>query len=193
MGKLQDLIKRKCDKIKNTNIEAKIFKEENVTIIDIYIDDIIEPQMRHRDRRGKGKYDPLGEYKKILKDKVFNLINIEPTSKPVEMDIIYCMPPTGLTKVGTLQAMSGLLLPTKKPDIDNVMKLVQDTFNKYIYEDDSQITGASYKKIYTSKPMTYIRFTVLEDMNKEIEKGLRLNKEMKEYYETLINKRKIGW
>lgn len=35
--------------------------------------------------------------------------------------------------------LSGELLPTKKPDIDNIVKAVLDALNEVAYRDDTQV------------------------------------------------------
>ena len=43
----------------------------------------------------------------------------------------------------------GLEHPQKKPDIDNVGKIILDSLNKIAYADDSQVTELVIKKIFT--------------------------------------------
>ena len=38
--------------------------------------------------------------------------------------------------------------PTKKPDIDNIVKIILDAMNKFAFKDDTQITKLSIEKIY---------------------------------------------
>ena len=38
--------------------------------------------------------------------------------------------------------------PTKKPDIDNIIKIVLDALNKMAFRDDSQVTKIEVEKIY---------------------------------------------
>lgn len=42
--------------------------------------------------------------------------------------------------------------PTKKPDLDNIMKAVTDALNGLAYKDDSQIVQASISKYYSGNP-----------------------------------------
>lgn len=44
------------------------------------------------------------------------------------------------------------LLPTKKPDCDNVLKIIADALNKIAYNDDSQIVYAKIEKLYSDAP-----------------------------------------
>ena len=38
--------------------------------------------------------------------------------------------------------------PTKKPDIDNIVKIILDSMNKFAFKDDTQITKLSVEKKY---------------------------------------------
>ena len=40
--------------------------------------------------------------------------------------------------------------PTKKPDIDNIVKVVLDAMNKFAFRDDTQIVKLEVEKLYTS-------------------------------------------
>ena len=51
--------------------------------------------------------------------------------------------------------------PTKKPDVDNIIKVVLDGLNKTAYEDDKQVVKVSLEKIYT-KEDERIEFDVKE-------------------------------
>ena len=47
-------------------------------------------------------------------------------------------------------------LPTKKPDADNIIKVVMDALNGLAYTDDSQITYISFRKRYSKEPFMEI-------------------------------------
>ena len=51
-------------------------------------------------------------------------------------------------------------LPTKKPDLDNCIKSVQDILTGVVYKDDSQITHIAIRKIYTERP--FVKITIVE-------------------------------
>lgn len=57
--------------------------------------------------------------------------------------------------------LSGQLKPTKKPDWDNIGKIVCDALNGVAYHDDSQITYSVVKKRYAAFPC--VRVTLTED------------------------------
>ena len=46
------------------------------------------------------------------------------------------------------QMLENKISPTKKPDIDNVVKIVLDAMNKFAFKDDTQITKIEVEKLY---------------------------------------------
>lgn len=44
------------------------------------------------------------------------------------------------------------ILPTKKPDLDNVAKAAMDALNTVVFRDDAQVTSIVAHKLYGEKP-----------------------------------------
>lgn len=61
------------------------------------------------------------------------------------------------------KAMSGALRHTKKPDISNCQKSVEDAMNGIVYADDSQIIESIGKKVYSNIPRTEIIVETLDN------------------------------
>ncbi len=59
------------------------------------------------------------------------------------------------------QAYDGQLRPTKKPDIDNVIKCM-DALNGIAWKDDSQIVTVIASKWYSDRPRVEIEITEVE-------------------------------
>ena len=57
----------------------------------------------------------------------------------------------------------GKISHTKKPDLDNLVKLVLDAYNGVLYDDDSQIISLSLSKMYSSTPGIEINITEIDD------------------------------
>jgi len=55
--------------------------------------------------------------------------------------------------------LSGKIRPTKKPDWDNIGKIICDSLNKLAYDDDSGIVDGSVKKYYSDKPRVEVYLT----------------------------------
>ena len=56
--------------------------------------------------------------------------------------------PKSTKKVDKEKMLQNELSPTKKPDIDNIVKIILDAMNKFAFKDDTQITKLSVEKIY---------------------------------------------
>ena len=52
--------------------------------------------------------------------------------------------------------LTNKISPTKKPDIDNIIKVVLDSLNKIAFKDDNQITKIESEKIFSEKERLHI-------------------------------------
>ena len=73
----------------------------------------------------------------------------------VEVTAVYPIPKS-TTKASLAAIQAGRILPKRKPDIDNVIKVVLDSLNGIAYKDDSQVVMVSGKKIYGHEPKLII-------------------------------------
>ena len=70
---------------------------------------------------------------------------------PVTLRIIARFePPKSASKKRQKQMLSGEIPPLKKPDIDNIVKVVADALNGAAYHDDTQIIFTIAKKAYSA-------------------------------------------
>jgi Holliday junction resolvase RusA-like endonuclease len=69
----------------------------------------------------------------------------------------YFKVPKTTTKKDKALIEEGKLSPTKKPDIDNVVKIVLDALNKMTFKDDNQITKLQVEKFYGEEEKIYIK------------------------------------
>jgi Holliday junction resolvase len=53
--------------------------------------------------------------------------------------------------------LDGQINPTKKPDCDNIVKIICDALNDFAYKDDQQIVRAQISKQYADVPETFVR------------------------------------
>jgi Holliday junction resolvase RusA-like endonuclease len=109
------------------------------------------PQGKARARTTKfGSYTPektvlYENYIKLCYQQVSKVC----TDKPLEIFIESVFEPTKSTSKVQRQAMlSGLIKPTKKPDIDNIAKTVLDALNGIAYKDDTQVIKLTIDKSY---------------------------------------------
>lgn len=76
---------------------------------------------------------------------------------PLEITVdAYFEIPKSFSKKKWQQAISGELLPTKKPDADNILKIICDSLNGVAYKDDKQIVSARIQKHYGGKPCVVV-------------------------------------
>lgn len=60
--------------------------------------------------------------------------------------------PASWSKRRQSQALDGQVLPTKKPDIDNVEKAIFDGLNGVVWNDDVQVVEVTKRKRYSAVP-----------------------------------------
>lgn len=51
---------------------------------------------------------------------------------------------------------AGVIRPTKKPDMDNIVKVVADSLNNLAYSDDTQIVDCQVRKFYSHDPRVVV-------------------------------------
>ena len=59
--------------------------------------------------------------------------------------------PPSYSKTRQIACINGTERPTKKPDIDNIVKAVLDGMNGIVYLDDKQVVALHLTKVYSSK------------------------------------------
>lgn len=64
--------------------------------------------------------------------------------------------PKSATKAATAGMQAGRILPSRKPDIDNVLKIVLDALNGVAYKDDSRVVCVEAEKVYSMTPKLVI-------------------------------------
>lgn len=91
---------------------------------------------------------------------------LEPTEKFVHMEVKAFMDiPKSWPKVKRLEAEYGVLKPTAKPDLDNIIKSVGDGLENVVYYSDTQVTSIDAKKVYCNLekgPMIYVSLSWTE-------------------------------
>lgn len=74
---------------------------------------------------------------------------IEPTEKFVHLEVTAFMEiPKSWSKIKQLEAEYGVIKPTCKPDLDNIVKSVGDGLENVVYYSDKQVTSINAKKVY---------------------------------------------
>ena len=87
----------------------------------------------------------------------------EPLETPITVAIyIRVGIPTSFSKQKRKDALSGIIKPTKKPDLDNVAKCFLDSMNDIVYLDDKQVVNLHVTKVYAETPA--VEVMVKEDL-----------------------------
>jgi Holliday junction resolvase RusA-like endonuclease len=123
-----------------------------------------EPTGKGRPRHGKYKtYTPAKT--KAVENNIayFYKVNIGHYFEgyvKLKLDLYYSIAKSD-SKKKKLMKLNNELRPNKKPDIDNVVKLVADALNEVAYKDDTQIIELECRKFYRDIPRIEI---TIEDL-----------------------------
>lgn len=120
--------------------------------------------------RGKGRprFTKVGSYARVYTDST--TVNYENWVKicfqearqgklagELKAEIIcYFGIPKSYSKKKKEEAEKGLLRPTKKPDIDNIAKIILDSLNGMAYDDDKNIVSCQIDKWFDTNPRVEI-------------------------------------
>lgn len=75
---------------------------------------------------------------------------------------VYLGIPDSWSKRKKAAALEQLVLPTKKPDVDNVIKAVSDGMNAVAFTDDSRIVNLTATKRYSDMPRVEVRVMAVD-------------------------------
>lgn len=78
----------------------------------------------------------------------------------VEMKILVSVA-ASWSKKKTAEALAGEVMPTKKPDADNVLKAICDGINGIVFKDDVQVVNVSLSKRFSETPGVSVRVVPL--------------------------------
>lgn len=120
-----------------------------------------QPAGKQRARAGNGRhYTPAKtvHYENLVKMAASPLMGTLP---PHESDVTVHITavfdiPKSMPKGKRQMAEAGAIRPLKKPDADNVAKIVCDAMNDIVYHDDCQISTLSVAKRYGQKPFVEV-------------------------------------
>lgn len=76
-----------------------------------------------------------------------------PEGVPLRMEIMAVFGiPKSASKIKTKNMQEATIRPTKKPDADNIAKIVADALNGIAYKDDTQLVEIEVRKVYGEQP-----------------------------------------
>ena len=125
-----------------------------------------EPKGKGRPRFSNGHvYTPkeTADYERLVALSYRNSARGYKFTSPVRVTVkVFCKPPKSKSKKVEEDMLSGHILPTKKPDVDNIVKIILDGLNKVAWEDDTQVTDLMITKRYGEDPFVAV---IIEEIN----------------------------
>lgn len=98
-------------------------------------------------------YESLVEQYFLLKYPRFKILEGR-----IKVNIIaYFSIPKTTKKSEINEMLDNNISPTKKPDIDNIVKVVLDSMNKFAFRDDNHITKLEVEKKYALEDKVYVK------------------------------------
>lgn len=89
--------------------------------------------------------------------------------KALEVEIlIFVEPPKNTSKKRRDLMLSGGVRPTKKPDVDNVVKAILDSLNGVAYSDDKQVVSVRAEKWYAKKPFVWVMMEKTDEQEEKL-------------------------
>lgn len=76
--------------------------------------------------------------------------------------IAYYEVPKSVSKKKRKEMLEHRIRPTKKPDWDNIGKIICDSLNLVAYHDDSAVVDAQVRKFYSENPRVDVTIRVVE-------------------------------
>ena len=80
----------------------------------------------------------------------------------LQIEAFYGIPQSKSKKQKALM-LEGKIRPTKKPDFDNIAKIVADGLNEVAYHDDAQIVDCMVRKFYSNQPRLVVTIRTVCD------------------------------
>lgn len=126
--------------------------------------------------KGRPKFCSMGKFGKAYTpaktkaaelDILTRFKNSYPGARPlagalsVKIQAIFSVPKNSSRKL-RIAMLEGSVKPTKKPDIDNITKLVLDALNGHAFIDDANVVELSCTKRYGSGPAVSIEIIEME-------------------------------
>lgn len=109
------------------------------------------------------------EYEKLVRLR-FQNAGGQITDKPVRVAVVaFFAPPKSTKKRDRIEMLANRILPEKKPDCDNIAKIILDALNKIAYIDDSQVIELVVKKRYSAEAKVTVHIEEIEAAGDEID------------------------
>lgn len=135
----------------------------------LIIPGVPQPAQRPRFTKFGIVYDAQKKLKDFMReDLILWTEGRKPLLDPIEIELEFYMPiPASYSKKKQREFRNSY--HTKKPDLDNLTKLILDVCNKIVFWDDSQICSIRAFKTYAIEPKTVIRIFTLPHEDESID------------------------
>ena len=99
------------------------------------------------------------EYEELVKQYfIIKYRRINPLEGRIKINITaYFSVPKNTSKKQEKNMLNNAISPTKKPDIDNIAKIILDALNKLAFKDDNQITKLEIEKKYGTEEKIFVK------------------------------------
>ena len=106
--------------------------------------------------------EKTADYEKLVRLRFQNAGGVI-TEKPVRIKIVaFFAPPKSTKRRDRIEMLANRILPEKKPDCDNIAKIVLDALNKIAYKDDAQVAELSVKKRYAAAAKVFVHIEEID-------------------------------
>lgn len=103
-------------------------------------------------------------YENLVRWVFTNTMESKKLQGEIEAKIVAMYPiPKSMTKKNRQLVEEGKLHPTKKPDLDNVAKIILDSLNKIAFDDDSQVIRLIVEKHFSNEPRVEVTLRELDE------------------------------
>jgi len=127
-----------------------------------------EPMGKARPRMTRGGivYTPAKtvNYETFIKELfIIKYPDFQPLEGPLRMSLSAWLKIPKKSKKKMMAMEKGEIRPTKKPDMSNILKAVEDALNNLAYLDDKQIVELKIKKLFNSRPRIELEIEEIND------------------------------
>lgn len=107
--------------------------------------------------------EKTASYENLVKVKAEEAMQGQPLfGGAVSVEIaLFVTPPASWSQKKQREALAGTVLPTSKPDVDNVLKGIMDACNEIVFKDDKQAVDVMVKKRYDLTARAFVRVEAL--------------------------------
>lgn len=112
-----------------------------------------------------GTYTPkrTKDYEDAVKQAYKSVYKDGPIKGPIRIEITFYMYiPKNTSQVRTKAKIEDEILPTKRPDFDNMTKCITDALNGLAFEDDNQVVEAHIYKKFSDEPRAEVEIQRIE-------------------------------